>query len=259
MNEQTEDRWDVQLEDAAPPKRGVPIWVWGCGGGCLFMLVAAIVFTLWFFNKMAGVFGPEAAWPVIAEVMPYAEDGATEEELVAARPPGYIPGLFPLSRVAGWFPSEEEEQVDGLATGDEVALDTIVFLSPGADPSQPAGTGLATLTFVFDGLVEGDPLDWIVSEFKLEENDTATASSRGRARASFQGREVDTFHMRVEPDGNNKMMLPGGGDPQGLLFVDATGDRTRTVVITCVATGEVDATLEGLSEQLFPFRVWDGK
>ncbi|QDU83642.1 hypothetical protein Pla163_07410 [Planctomycetes bacterium Pla163] len=255
MNEQTEDRWDVQLEDAAPPKRGVPIWVWGCGGGCLFMLVAAIVFTMWFGNKLMNMFGPEAAWPVIAEVMPYAEDGATEEELVAARPPGYQPVLFPISQLADMVGAEGED----ISAGGGVSLDSLVFLSPGEDPSQPAGTGLATMIFVFDGLVEGDPLDWIVSEFKLEENDTATASSRGRARASFQGREVDTFHMRVEPDGNNKMMLPGGGDPQGLLFVDATGDRTRTVVITCVATGEVDATLEGLSEQLFPFRVWDGK
>lgn len=255
MNEQTEDRWDVQLEDAAPAKRGVPIWVWGCGGGCLFMLVAAIVFTMWFGNKIMTMFGPEAAWPVIAEVMPYTDEGATDEELVAARPPGYTPVLFPLSDLASMF----GEEGDGFSTSGGVLLDSLVFLSPGEDPSQPQGSGLATMIFVFDGLIEGDPIDWIVTKFEFEGSSQSADTSRGRVRASFQGREVDTFHMRVEPESSNKMMLPGGGDPQGLLLLNATGDRTRTVVIASVATGELDATIEGLSEQLFPFRVWDGQ
>jgi len=256
MNEQAvQDRWDVELEDAKPPKSGVPIWVWGCGGGCLLFLVIALVGTFWFAGKMVKMFGPEAAWPVVAEVMPYTDPGATEEELVAARPPGYEPVLIPIGRIGEIF---GEEAGNEFAAGDDASLDSMIFLSPGPDPSSARGTGLAAMIFVFDGVVAGDPIDWVVSTFEFK-NDSLPDESGGRSRLEFQGRETDAWHLRIDPQGSSQDMLPGGGDVQSMLFLDATGDRTRTVVIATVATGEVDATLDGMEELLLPFDVWAGR
>lgn len=255
MNDQTQERWDVELEDA-PVKSGVPVWVWGCGGGCLLLLVAAIGGTLWFGNKMVAMFGPDAAWPVIAEIMPYAEEGLSAEELVAARPAGYTPVLIPLGQLAGMFGSEEDAGEFEAPGG--ARLDSMVVLSPDNDPSKPSGTGLAVMLFVFDGKIDGDPLEFVVDTFDW--NRTAIeGESDGRSRRPLQGREVDSWHLRVDPDGSNQAVLPGGGDPQSLLFFDITAERDRTIVLACVATGEADATVAGVEDLLLPFDVWGGR
>lgn len=40
----SEGDWSSEARGIEPPKRRVPLWVWGCGGGCaLFLLVAVIL------------------------------------------------------------------------------------------------------------------------------------------------------------------------------------------------------------------------
>ena len=185
----------------------------------------------------------------------YLVNQKSKQELVAARPPGYQPVLIPIGRIGEIF---GEEAGDEFSAGEDASLDSLIFLSPGDDPSQARGTGLAAMIFVFDGLVAGDPIDWVVSTFEFE-NDSLPEESGGRSRLTFQGREADGWHMRIDPQGNSQDMLPGGGDVQSMLFLDVTGDRARTVVIATVATGEVDATLDGMEELLLPFDVWAGR
>lgn len=95
---------DVLID--APPRRGVPGWIWGCGGGCLLMMVLLIGFTVFTFNKLQKAMGPEAAWPVIQSVMPYDEpqpDGLT----------AYVIDPSAMVRtVGGWFGASEEDIAD---------------------------------------------------------------------------------------------------------------------------------------------------
>jgi hypothetical protein len=58
-----------------PKKRKIPMWILGCGGGCMFLIGAMIVASLllgpkvkrWFDNLST----PEVQWPELAEVLPY--------------------------------------------------------------------------------------------------------------------------------------------------------------------------------------------
>lgn len=266
MNEQAEvDRWDVELEDA-PPKSGVPKWVWGCGGGCLLLLVVTLVGTIWFFNKILAEYGPEKTWPVVQEIMPFTDEGATDEEIIAAAPMGYTCGTIPVNFLEALDDASEEagEEEDGdTAAGDEESsaeefrLDRVIVLNPGLDSSKPRGTGVSALLFVFDARLAGSAIDYITPAFEDAE---VSDESRGRARETLQGREVDTYHFRVEgAQGGIARFMPGGSDAQGMLAIDVTGDRERSIVVLLMATGDVDATIEGADGLLLPFDVWAGR
>lgn len=249
MNEQvTEDRWDVELEDA-PPKSGVPVWVWGCGGGCLFALVGVMIFTMWFFNRLRGEIGPERTWPIVQEVMPFTDTAATNEEAVAAAPEGYVCARTPFETIALLGGGEQSEE--------GVSLTELIHITPGPDPSMPRGTGLSAMLFVFDGVFEGSAIEFASTAF-AEFSDAE--ASRGQERVPLQGRETDSYHVSLSGvDGMLTFLLPGGGDDQKMQFIDITGDRARSVVLTVIATGEVDVTVEGVEELLLPFDVWAGK
>ncbi len=58
--------------EAPRKKKRVPTWVWwGCGGGCLLMVLAAIALTItgaFFFREARD---PEKQWPKLAELLPF--------------------------------------------------------------------------------------------------------------------------------------------------------------------------------------------
>jgi len=252
MNEQAvQDRWDVELEDA-PPKSGVPKWVWGCGGGCLLMLVALIATTIFLGNLARKHFGPEAAWPVVAEVMPYGDEGSFED-VPELRPPGYEPGKFSADNpFIGAFLSDEEVA--------SLPFEHIVIFPSLMDVSQPRGTGVNLTVIIFPDLIEGDPASYVFESPLMDGIvvDRDEASDLGARRLTFQGREVDTLHRVVEFD-QGQQIFPNGEGFEEMLLIDATGDRDRTVVLVFVATGEVGATIESAEEFALPFRVWDGR
>lgn len=87
----------------APPRRGVPGWIWGCGGGCLLLMVLVVGFTVFTFNQLQKAMGPDAAWPVIQSVMPYEEP---HPEGLGA----YVVDPSAMARkVGGWFGATEED------------------------------------------------------------------------------------------------------------------------------------------------------
>ncbi len=57
----------------APPKKKIPTWVWFCGGGCLAMVVLAIVAGGLVFNFAKKVIDPEQQWPKLAKILPFDE------------------------------------------------------------------------------------------------------------------------------------------------------------------------------------------
>ena len=104
-NYQDQDWSPPMKEDQARARgRAFPLWIWGCGGGCLMVLVIVFGAMFWLGNKMYEQIGPEAAWPVIAEVMPYGPE----------RPDGYMPMLIDVGNLQGFmtmFPGVSEEDV----------------------------------------------------------------------------------------------------------------------------------------------------
>ncbi|MEZ5980154.1 MAG: hypothetical protein R3F34_18340 [Planctomycetota bacterium] len=257
MNDTTtvEDRFDVTLEDAPPAKGGVPKWVWGCGGGCLLVMVAVIGFTIWFFNKLMAEIGPEAAWPVVAEVMPYGPEGSLEDD-VEARPAGYVPAIFERDNfLVRTFASEEDFE--------DFPFDAFLVITKEPDPSRPKGTGVNAMLIVFDGLLDKPVIDFVRDGQVLDEvakGERIEERSEGRRTLEFQGREIDTFHIEIDPEpGQQNPLMPDGEGPEGVLLLDVTGDRQRSVLLMCIATGEAEASVEEIEAFLRPFRVWDGR
>lgn len=60
-------------ESAPPKKKGLPTWLWFCGGGCLLAVIVGIVFVTWFVGRMKEWQDPEKQWPKVAQVLPYDE------------------------------------------------------------------------------------------------------------------------------------------------------------------------------------------
>lgn len=59
----------------APKKRKIPLWLLGCGGGCMFFVGALAVAAIWVFPKaerwVGGLNEPEQQWPRVADVLPF--------------------------------------------------------------------------------------------------------------------------------------------------------------------------------------------
>jgi hypothetical protein len=81
----SEGDWSSAGTNVAPPKRGVPGWVWGCGGGCALFLLVGVVLAVFAVKKGKQFFDPETNWAAIGEVLPVVE-----------RPEGYIVVGFPF-------------------------------------------------------------------------------------------------------------------------------------------------------------------
>jgi hypothetical protein len=67
---------DVEMyeqEEVAPPKKGLPAWLWVCGSGCLLLVVATILLGVWGVGKFKELADPEKGWEALAEILPYEE------------------------------------------------------------------------------------------------------------------------------------------------------------------------------------------
>lgn len=68
----SESTWG-DAEAAPPKKKGVPTWLWFCGGGCLLAVIVGIVFVVWLASSVKDWRDPEKQWPKVAQVLPYDE------------------------------------------------------------------------------------------------------------------------------------------------------------------------------------------
>jgi hypothetical protein len=72
--------WSGEMSELAkPPKKRVPTWVWGCGGGCLLMVVVALLLAAYGFKLVKGAADQDAQWARLGKHLP-----------VDARPPGVM-------------------------------------------------------------------------------------------------------------------------------------------------------------------------
>jgi len=68
----SETDWGEQ-EPPAKKKR-VPSWVWwGCGGGCLLVLLVGVIVGILAWTKAREFVDPEKVWPNVAEMLPFDE------------------------------------------------------------------------------------------------------------------------------------------------------------------------------------------
>ena len=65
------DEW-TEDENAAP-KKGIPFWVWGCGGGCLLAAILAIVLVVFAVDKVKDAMDPDVVWPQIDKILAFDE------------------------------------------------------------------------------------------------------------------------------------------------------------------------------------------
>ena len=77
---ETEPLGDTELEwgkeDEAPAKkRGcfLPVWLWGCGGGCLLAIILSIGGGIYCVGKFKNAIDPEAQWAKLDKVLPFEE------------------------------------------------------------------------------------------------------------------------------------------------------------------------------------------
>lgn len=75
----TESDWSSEGSSVAPPKKGIPGWVWGCGGGCALVLLVGVVLAFFGFRYARKFVDQDANWARIDEVLPVVE-----------RPEGYF-------------------------------------------------------------------------------------------------------------------------------------------------------------------------
>ncbi|HUR29556.1 MAG TPA: hypothetical protein VM509_15305 [Planctomycetota bacterium] len=80
---------------APQKKRKIPLWIWGCGGGCMFLIgatiVAAVVAKPSVERWIGTLHEPDVQWPILAEVLPFDEP-----------PEGVTIVRFPLPLVKMW-------------------------------------------------------------------------------------------------------------------------------------------------------------
>jgi hypothetical protein len=134
-----------------PSSQMVPVWAWGCGAGCLLMVLLAIAGT-WYIVKVAErEFGPEAAWPMVQEVLPFDE-----------RPDGYSTFLIPFKGITGFVSRRMgmgEEELAPVAD-----LDVVMLVHPRGDLMANIMVGR-----VPEGFEDGGREAGVREEFELQD------------------------------------------------------------------------------------------
>ena len=68
----SDKQWSEDGSSAAP-KKGVPTWIWFAGGGCLLMILIAVVLVWFLVATVKESVNPELQWPRVAQALPFDE------------------------------------------------------------------------------------------------------------------------------------------------------------------------------------------
>lgn len=201
-----------------PSTRVVPVWAWGCGAGCLMLVLLAIGATWYSMNLFQKTMGPEAAWPIVKEVMPFDE-----------RPQNYQAFLVPFKGMAGFVSRRmgvEDEDLQLLAD-----LDLVTVLDPRED----------TVMSLFVGTLS-------------EEMEDRGRDAGERKEIELQGRTVSVLHYRAEEGRDRAFQI--GAVPGAMVYefeLAPLGDRPVRVSVLRTR-GELNP--EYLQRFLEPFDLW---
>ncbi len=240
-NRDPQDRWRVELEDAPPHKRGVPLWFWGCGGGCLLMLALFIGGTAWTFSSVYKSIGPEAAWPELAKVLPYGDE----------RPEGYEPTIFDQDRLSKnrltryLIEKGGPEMAGTLGQAGHV----VFVITEEFEESRGAGSGSRLSLWQ---LAPGERPEDHQEPVVFNEVHGQARSDEETVEITLQGRKLEGRRYTVE--GESLPML--GVQKMQILELDITGERDRALLLKLISTGEVAADEAELNRFLEPFQVW---
>jgi hypothetical protein len=87
----TETTWEGEASEAPPKKKGMPKWLWFCGGGCLIMVVIAAIGAFFVVRSVQEMVDPETQWAQLSEVLPYEE--RPDYEIIGIPFMKFIPGF----------------------------------------------------------------------------------------------------------------------------------------------------------------------
>lgn len=239
-----EQDWHPRMESSVPlqepRERAFPVWIWGCGGGCLLLLVLFIGGSIWIGNWVTGKVGPEAAWPVIAELMPYGPEP----------PEGYQPMIFAADTLEGFLRS-----IPGMSDEQLADLDLPVEQQIYINRVEGAGidTSLVGVIYVFpDGTTE-ERRDEILHQEATELTSGGQKTEPLReVELTFQGRTVTATRFAGINEFQRSFMEVDG--PLQILEVDVSEGRERPVVLHL--TGPNQPTEQDLQVFFEPFDVW---
>jgi hypothetical protein len=241
-NHQEQD-WHPRMESAVPTQepggRAFPVWIWGCGGGCLVVLVLLMGAGFWLQSWAQKTFGPEAAWPIVQEVTPYGPEP----------PEGYlatIAGIGVLQEMLERF-GADTEAIEDLVIEQVVRIDRVI--------DGDTGEYAATYYIFKPGI---GPERRVQELRKVASEYSAGGQEIGETRTveiDFRGRTVEATRFTGVQDLDSQMRQVNA--PREVLEIDLSEGRERPVV---VQFGGPEPPTEGELNTFFePFDVWGGK
>ncbi|MEO0649463.1 MAG: hypothetical protein AAFZ65_02145, partial [Planctomycetota bacterium] len=238
---------EISTDEPRAKQRAFPIWIWGCGGGCLLLMV--LVFGGMFFvgNKIYKALGPAAAWPHVAEAMPF--EPSEEED---GGPAGYSAFMVDLAVLEGFI-----DYLPGMSAEDlpDMPLERIITLfEVDAD-----GDALSDNTAVLMMLPPGELTEEQLTELRSVADELSTggepAGEVETISLTFQGREIEA--VRYQATASPAQQLQQTTGPRHVLEVDITNGRAKPIVLQF--GGDDAPTVEELESFFAPFDVWGGK
>lgn len=209
-----------------PKKKGIPTWLWFCGGGCLLaVLVAVVVVGLgWRFMKTAT--DPEVQWARLEHILPYDQ-----------RPPELKPTMG-----FGMSVGTSMEQVQ--------LQDTRGFMI--TVQSQGGKAGAEARQKLFRADKPEFPKDLGVMKFEGVEPGSL----------EVQGREIRTLRMRMEFPAFMKAFMPKKAEGElgkmgSMAFIDVTPEESGGLVLVEMikVTGPDPVSDDEIRTFLKPFRI----
>jgi hypothetical protein len=67
----TDEDWGDIRE--AGSSKGIPFWVWGCGGGCLLFIVLIVAAGFWGYGFVKDAINPDIAWTNVEQLVDFDE------------------------------------------------------------------------------------------------------------------------------------------------------------------------------------------
>jgi hypothetical protein len=112
----SEGDWSSEARGLEKPKRRVPMWVWGCGGGCALVLLVGVILGVFVFRMGSKMVNQDKNWAEITQVLP-----------VVQQPEGYV--------VVGMPVKFDGVQIWILSAKDQTHQVTL-FHGPGGDGTE---------------------------------------------------------------------------------------------------------------------------